>query len=71
MTPEGAKAVAKSLADTSANPPVHAVVHTNGAGHESVVHVTFGQPKPIEKIGEKAQVLKVTTPKRPRPFTLS
>jgi hypothetical protein len=69
MTPEGAKATAKAIQDTSANPPVYAKVQTNGPSHESVVHVTHGQPREAEKT-VKGQVEKFT-PKRPRAFTLS
>jgi hypothetical protein len=71
MTPEGAKALAKALADTSANPPVYTKVATNGPSHESVVHVTYGQPKPVEKIDKNNRVEKVTTPDRPAPETIS
>lgn len=69
MTPEGAKATAKALHDTEANPPVYAVVQTNGPSHESVVHVTHGQPKAREK-SVKGQI-ETVTPKRPAPYTLS
>lgn len=71
MTPEGAKAFRKHIEDTMANPPVYASVHTNGPKHESVVHVTFGDPKPVEKISKGGEVERVTTPVRPRPYTVS
>lgn len=70
MTAAGAKAYAKHMQDTSANPPVYAKVAHNGNRQAHVVHITFGQPKPVEKV-EKGQVIKVTTPERPRPYTVS
>lgn len=71
MTAEGAKAFRKFTEDTSANPPVYASIHTNGPSHEYVVHVTYGDPKPMTKTDRNGQVEKVHTPKRPRPFTVS
>ena len=71
MTAAGAKALAKSIQDTSANPPVYTKVAHNGGRQAHVVHVTFGEPKPVEKIGKDGQVESVKTPKRPKPYTLS
>ena len=70
MTPAGAKAYAKFIEDTSANPPVYAKIQSNGPSHNSVVHVTFGEPKVVEKTDKNGQV-STHTPKRPRPFTVS
>lgn len=71
MSPAGAKALAKHLQDTSANPPVYARVATNGPSHNSVVHVTFGEPKAVQKTDRNGNVEKVTTPERPRPYTVA
>jgi hypothetical protein len=71
MTPAGAKSLARLLHDEQANPPVYAKVATNGDRHESVVHVTFGQPKPVEKTDNNGQLLKVVVPERPCPYTVS
>lgn len=71
MTAAGAKATARFLHDEHANPPVYARVATNGPSHEFVVHVTYGQPKPVEKTDNNGQLLGVTTPSRPRPHTVS
>jgi hypothetical protein len=71
MTAAGAKATARLLHDERANPPVFAKVATNGSTHEFVVHVTFGQPKPVEKTDKDGQLLKVVVPIRPRPYTVS
>lgn len=69
MTPAGAKALARHLTDEQANPPIRARVGSNGAHHESVVHVTFGEPKAVEKDvrGERT----IVTPERPKPYTVS
>jgi hypothetical protein len=71
MSPEGAKAMAKFLNDPQANPPVKARVGSNGPHHNSVVHVTFGDSKPVEKTDKDGQLLRVVTPARPRPYTVS
>ena len=71
MTPAGAKALARHLTDLDANPPVRAVVGSNGSHHESVVHVTFGEPKAVEKRDKDGNVTAVTTPERPRPYTVA
>lgn len=70
MTAAGAKAVARSLEDHSANPPVYVKVQSNGPKHESVVHVTFGEPKVVTKEGKDGQTT-TSMPKRPRPYTVS
>lgn len=71
MTAAGAKAYAKFMQDTSANPPVYARIATNGSKHAHVVHITFGEPKPVEKTDRNGNVEKVVVPKRPRPYTVS
>lgn len=71
MTAAGAKSFAKLMADTSANPPVYAKVATNGPSHNHVVHITFGEPKPVEHRDRNGHVEKVSMPKRPRPYTVS
>jgi hypothetical protein len=71
MTPAGAKALSRHLHDEGANPPVYARVASNGPKHESVVHVTFGMPKQVEKTDKDGQLLKIIMPKRPRPYTVS
>lgn len=70
MTPAGAKALARHLHDEGANPPVFAKVGSNGPHHNSVVHVTYGMPKPVEHIRD-GNVDKITMPRRPRPHTVS
>lgn len=70
MSPAAAKAVARSLEDHSANPPVYVKVQSNGPKHESVVHVTYGEPKVATKEGKDGQTNTVM-PKRPRPHTVS
>jgi len=69
MTPAGAKALARHLHDEQANPPIFARVGQNGSHHEAVVHVTFGEPKAVEKDtkGER----RIVTPERPKPYTVS
>ena len=71
MTAAGAKALAKHLTDERANPPVQATVHSNGPNHESVVHVTFGEPVAVERRDKDGNVAKITVPRRPRPYTVS
>jgi hypothetical protein len=71
MTAAGAKSYARFIADESANPPVRAKVATNGPTHNHVVHVTFGIPKQVEKTDRDGQLVRVTKPNRPRPFTVS
>lgn len=63
--------MAKYLHDTMANPPVYAKIAHNGNRQAHVVHVTYGMPKPVEKIDKDGQVVSVKTPKRPRPHTVS
>ena len=70
MTPAAAKSYARSLTDSTANPPVKAVAATNGPSHKSVVHVTFGEPRTVTKEGKDGQV-RTTTPTRPQPYTVS
>lgn len=70
MSPAGAKALAKSLEDHSANPPVFVKVQVNGPKHESVVHVTFGEPKVVTREDKNGQTT-TSMPKRPRPYTVS
>jgi hypothetical protein len=70
MTAAGAKAVAKSLEDHSANPPVFVKVHPNGPKHESVVHVTYGEPKVVTKEDKNGQTT-TSMPKRPKAHTIS
>lgn len=69
MTPAGAKALVRHLTDLDANPPVRAVVGSNGPHHESVVHVTFGEPKAVEKDAKGQKT--IVTPERPAPYTVS
>jgi hypothetical protein len=71
MTAAGAKSFAKLMHDTSANPPVFAAVHSNGPKHNHVVHITFGEPKPVSKYDSKGNALSAKMPKRPRPYTVS
>lgn len=71
MTAKGAKAYARFLHDEGANPPVYARVASNGPNHEHVVHVTFGEPKPVTKTDKNDQIIKTTMPERPRPYTVS
>jgi hypothetical protein len=71
MSPEGAKAVAKSLNDPTGNPPVKARVASNGPSHGSVVHVTYGEPKPYDKTDKNGQVIKTVIPERPRAHTVA
>jgi hypothetical protein len=70
MTAAGAKALAKSLEDHSANPPVYVKIDSNGPKHETVVHVTFGEPKVVTKEGKDGQTA-TSMPKRPKAHTLS
>lgn len=70
MSPEGAKALARHLTDEQANPPVKAVVASNGPSHEFVVHVTFGEPKTVTKT-DKNNNTRTITPARPEPYTVS
>jgi hypothetical protein len=70
MTAAGAKAVARSMEDHSANPPIFVKIDSNGPRHESVVHITFAEPKVVTKEDKNGQTT-TSMPKRPKPYTLS